>query len=196
MTENESSVLCDSVAPLEAQTRRVVLRSLHEDDAAMYCDLYTDAEIMRFIGEPLSRPRALKSFGKALQLTRQRPIQSLYLAVVDRATQRTVGLCNIEALGARAETGIILNAASRAYGYATEALGSTVAMAFGLLTLDEVIVRIAEGHKAAEWLVRGLGFSRCGGSSNGGIDDGRRTWSVGRVKFLSVRGAYAYPAAP
>jgi RimJ/RimL family protein N-acetyltransferase len=196
MTQNELSVLLGSVAPLEARTRRVLLRSLHEDDAAVYCDLYTDPEIMRFISEPLSRPRAQKSFRKALQLTRQRPIHSLYLAVVDRSTQCTVGLCSIEALGSRAETGIILNAGSRAYGYATEALGSTIAMAFGLLPLDEVIVRIAEGHKAAEKLVRGLGFACVGGSLRGAIDDGRRTWSVARAKFLSARAAYDYPAAP
>lgn len=196
MSENEGSVLRDAAAPLEAHTRRVWLRSLHEDDATAYCDLYTDAEIMRFIDEPLSRSRALKSFGRALQLTRQRPIQSVYLAVVDKPTRQTVGLCSIEALGSRAETGIMLNAASRAYGYATEALGSTVSMAFALLPLDEVIVRIADGHKAAEKLVRGLGFSCVRGASPGPIEDGRRMWSVGRVKFLSVRGANAYAAAP
>jgi RimJ/RimL family protein N-acetyltransferase len=180
MTENMSDPVPGGAAPVELDTGRMLLRSLAASDATLYCDLYTDAEIMRFIGAPLSRPRALSSFRKALQLTRCRPFERLFLAVVEKTTQQAVGLCSIELQGKQAETGIILCAKSRARGRAREALGGTVALAFAILPLDAVCVRISAGHRVAERLVMGLGFSRGAEATGRDTSDGGRVWSIDR----------------
>lgn len=173
----------DRTAPVEFVTGRMVLRSLAESDATLFCDLYTDPEIMHFIGTPLSLQRALKSFRAALQLTQQRPIESLFLTVVDKIAQQGIGICSIELRGSKAEVGIILRADSRAGGRAKEALGGTVALAFSLLPLDAVIVRISAGHRAAERLVVGLGLSRRAAVMDHDAKEVRRIWSIDRSSW-------------
>jgi len=179
----KGSLVClgiDMHATVEFDAGTLLLRSVAENDADLYCDLYTDAEIMRFIGAPLSRARALNSFRKALQLTRRRPIQWLFLAVVEKTTQRAIGLCSIELLGKRAEIGIILCAGSRAYGNAKQALRGIIALAFAILPLDAVCVRISADHRVAERVAMGIGFSRDADATGRDTNDGGRIWSIDR----------------
>ena len=46
------------------ETDRLRMRPLRADDEALFLDLYTDAETMRYIGEPLSLERAKRSLRK------------------------------------------------------------------------------------------------------------------------------------
>ena len=189
-------------------TGRLLLRPLATGDAELYCGLYTDADIMRFIGTPLSRAGALRSFRKALRLTHAAVPSRLFLTVVEKTTQQAIGLCSIESRvaersgvqGNHAETGIILCASSRAHGRAREALSGAVALAFAILPLQAVSVRISAGHRVAERLVLGLGFRRAVDNAVGfhdsndegqDTDAGRRLWSVDRTGWER-----AQPARP
>ena len=100
------------------------MRRLHEDDEALYCGLYTDAETMRFICAPLSPERAARSFRKVLA-SKTQANGPRYFAMFDKATQHVIGLCAIQQPDAemqRAEVGMMLKSEARARGYATEAL--------------------------------------------------------------------------
>ena len=48
------------------ETPRLILRPLQASDETCYCDLYTDAGVMRHIAAPLSPKAALRAFQRTL----------------------------------------------------------------------------------------------------------------------------------
>ena len=64
-------------------TSRLRLRALAAADLALFRDLYTDAEVMRFIARPLSAAEATASFWATLQAT-GRPHGPWFFAIVEK----------------------------------------------------------------------------------------------------------------
>jgi RimJ/RimL family protein N-acetyltransferase len=139
------------------------MRRLGESDEALYCGLYTDAETMRFICPPLSRERAARNFRKVLARSLQ-PSGPKYFAMLDKASQRSIGLCAIQQPDAemqRIEVGMMLKCEARAQGYATEALAALVTEAFLAFPIERVWVQYSPEHPAAERLTVSVGFTLC-----------------------------------
>jgi len=74
------------------ETDRLMMRPLSEDDATFYCDLYGDPHAMHFVGPPLSRERAERSFRIVLASRVRRPVVRLSLAIVEKASQQAIGI--------------------------------------------------------------------------------------------------------
>src|SRR5260221_13747987 len=92
-------------------TQRLHIRRLVESDEALYCGLYTDAATMRYIGAPLSPERAMRSFRNALTWSNDQPTDPRLFAMIEKSTQRAIGLCAIQPFDAgtrRAEVGMML----------------------------------------------------------------------------------------
>jgi RimJ/RimL family protein N-acetyltransferase len=161
---------------------RIALRALGGADELLYCHLYTDAETMRFIGPPLSHERATRSFHAALVLSSRLPARQLFFAVVEIATQRAIGIGSLQGIDPpqrRVEVGIMIDAAARSHGYATEGLADLVAYAFEMLAVDEVRAHIAAAHTVVERLVISVGFSPHGVLAGDGGRD-QRIWCAHR----------------
>jgi len=175
-----SNLAPDCAATIEFESGTLLLRALTRADADLYCGLYTDAATMHFIGAPLSRPRALQTFGTALRQTLGRPVKRLFLAILARTSRQAIGICSIELHGSEAEIGVILCTGSRAQGYGTEGTIACVTLAFAILPVDAVWLRTSAEHHVAERLAMGLGFSRGAEGGDRGTSDGRRAWSIDR----------------
>lgn len=168
----------------EVDTARLKLRSLSESDESLYCELYGDAQTMRFIGPPLSPDRAARSFRKTLDSTRRHPVEQLILAVIDEAAQQAIGICSIQQFDAhrrRAEAGIMLKPASHTRGLAKECFRALITYAFAMFPLDEIWSQIAADHSVAERVLIGVGFSRSDESR--GERPGQRIWSAYRESW-------------
>lgn len=74
-------------------TSRLLIRPLTESDLQLYLDLYTNAETMVFVGEPLPQEKAINSFQSALRINAKTPFKRLFLAIVEQG--RCAGLCAI-----------------------------------------------------------------------------------------------------
>ena len=150
-----------ALQPLPITSARLELRALAPQDARLYCDLYMDPQTMRFIAPPLTAHQAARSFRAALRSsdpTRGRPV---FLTIVARASQQSMGLCAIRQITPdSAETGVIINAAARGRGIATESLRAAIEWALAALAVEHVWVRIAAGNHAAERVTRALGLVR------------------------------------
>ena len=136
------------------------MRHLCAEDEALYCGLYTDAGTMRFIAEPWSMERAKRMFSKLIALSDARNGPN-YFAMLEKDTQRAIGLCAIQRPDAemqRAEVGMMLNSDARGRGYATEAFAALMTEAFLALPIDTVWVQYHPANTAAERLFIGLGF--------------------------------------
>jgi RimJ/RimL family protein N-acetyltransferase len=169
-------------------TERLRMRHLVENDEALYCDLYTDPDTMRYIGEPMSPERAARSFRKALAWSRQQPDEPQFFAIQEKATQQAIGLCAIQPFDAdtrKVEIGMMLKPEARKQGYATEGLAALVTTAFSALPTEAVWVQYSPEHTAAERLVISVGFAQCADGEIGTVRGAKCVWSVGRSSWRS-----------
>ena len=165
-------------------TPRLHIRPLAAADQQLYAELYSDPETMRYIGAPLTRQRAERSFRKLLG-SDPSSAAGLVLAIVERATGHAIGLCsvqNIDLSSSTAEAGIILRAQARSRGYSREGLGAVVEHAFRTLQLREVWVQISADYAIVRRLVASVGFTRCDGRADGAprVEVWRRRRTDGR----------------
>ena len=164
-------------------TERLDHRLLESADAAVFCDLYTDPETMRFIGPPLSAQRAARAFRHALRLSHRPHSDRQFFAMFDRQTARCAGigsLQQIDLVQGRAEAGLLITTPCRAQGYATEALRGLISHAFHTYALDEVWVQIAVVHTVVEKLVISVGLHRGAEVAADADHFATRIWSIRR----------------
>jgi RimJ/RimL family protein N-acetyltransferase len=166
------------VFPVE--TARLRTRPLSAEDEALYAHLYMDEETMRFIGAPLSAERAARTFRASLAGMQREPIQRLFLAVVEKSSGTTVGICSLQNFDPAlrsVQAGVMFVAAARAQGYAKEAFVGLIQRVFAELPVDELWVQFAADHVAVQRGVLSVGFTRRG-------PEQRSVWSVRRDSWL------------
>jgi RimJ/RimL family protein N-acetyltransferase len=140
---------------------RLELRPLCMQDAELYCGLYTDRGTMRCIGPTLTARQAARSFKAALRIGARALDGPLFITIIERASQDSLGLCAIQQiLMRRAETGVIVKAAARGRGIATESLRTVIEWGFVTLPLEHIWVRCSVHNTIAELLFRAVGLSR------------------------------------
>ena len=167
----------------DIDTERLDIRPLSECDETLFCELFTDADTMRYIGPQLSPDRAARSFRAALVLTRRRPAARLFFTVALRNAGRKIGICSIQQIDPirrRAEAGVVLKSFARAQGFARQILAALVARALTTLPVDEVWLQYSAAHSLAERLFTAAGFSRCVDPAAYGESPDKRVWSAHR----------------
>lgn len=150
-------------------------------DEALFCELFSDRETMQFIGPPLSRDEALRSFRAALRATSAIPPRHIFMRVLEKTSGEPIGVCsiqNLDVVARRAELGLMIRPAHRARGLGKEALSALVGYAFRLLPIEEAFVQYQRGHLAAERLVISAGFSPSAPVTAEQSVAQKRTWSV------------------
>ena len=165
------------------ESERLSIRSLCSADEELYCGLYMDAEVMRFVGEPLPRARAAGGLRKTLELMSRTPFQRRVVVLIDRASQQPIGISSIHIVDAKrgcAEVGMLLKPTSHARGLARECSVALLTQAFTRPQVNELIAHSAVGNDVIERLLTDLGFIR-GAAVPASKDRPPRTrWSVGR----------------
>ncbi len=161
------------------------MRPLSEGDAGLYCDLYGDPDTMRFVGPPLSRERALRSFRKALAALHRRPLERLLLVIVAKASQQSIGISafqDFDARRRRVEAGMMLGCGSRGRGFGKEGLCALVTYAFAEFPVDEVWIQHAAANSNAQRVPVSLGLAR---NTDPAYADGsgRLIWSAHRESW-------------
>lgn len=169
------------VFPVE--TARLRMRPLSAGDEALYAHLFTDEETMRFIGTPQSAERAARTFRASLAGMQRKPIERLFLAVIEKSSAATVGICSLQNFDPAlrsVQAGIMFVAAARAQGYSKEAFIGLIQRVFAELPVDELWVQFAADHVAVQRAVTSVGFTRREATG----PEQRSVWSVRRDSWL------------
>jgi RimJ/RimL family protein N-acetyltransferase len=141
-------------------------------DRDLFCELYTDAETMRFIGPPMSHHEALASF-RATMLARQETGAPWFFAIAEKLQRGVIGIGVIQAPQPRkrcVEVGAMLRAQARGKSFGTETFAALVSAAFEALPIDVVWVQYRAANTAIVRLVGGLGFELVSGGRGRGRD--------------------------
>ncbi|SEA21725.1 GNAT family N-acetyltransferase [Alkalimonas amylolytica] len=114
-------------------TAHTSVRLLTGKDQALYLQLYTDANSMRYIGRSLTEGEAVASFFKALKLNVSLQWRRLFFVIESKSSRRSLGLMGLTDTGdAGIEFGIILSQQAQGKGVATEVLQQCITRLFAL----------------------------------------------------------------
>lgn len=159
---------------------------MSREDESLFCDLYSDAETMRFIGPPLARERAARAFHSLLRSMRDSEADQVFFTISDTRSRDTLGICSLQHIdrqGRRSEAGIIIGSNYRSRGCAREGLSGLIRFAFDTLPIDEVWVQIAVDHTVVEKLVISVGLARGAQTTANGGQIATRIWSARRESW-------------
>ena len=168
------------------ETERLNMRPVSEADVTLFCDLYGDPATMRFVGPPLSRERAQRSFRIVLASLDCEPLERLFMVIIEKATQRAVGIGACQQFDARyhrVEAGLVLNSESRVRGFGKEGLRALITHAFEIFPVDEVWVQHAADHAIARQLPFRLGLLPAANVPAYGVQSGKCVWSTYRESW-------------
>jgi RimJ/RimL family protein N-acetyltransferase len=183
VTEAEWSVF-------DFDTERVRLRLADAGDEALFHELYTDPETMRFIGPPLSAEQAASSFEKIVARQRERSFAGRFLIILSKATLQPVGICGTAQYGTdalRLEIGIVLKSEARSKGLAEEVLTALMNRIFALTPIEEICVQFSGLSPAAERLNGRMGFAPCIDAPQGEGALSKRICSIHRSSWCANR---------
>jgi RimJ/RimL family protein N-acetyltransferase len=148
--------------PPTIRSERLTMRSLADTDEDFYCGLYMDAEVMRYVGAPLSRDAALESFRKSLHGMSQPSFERRVVVLIDSASQQPIGISSVRMLRGkpgRAEVGTLLKPGMHEQGFGQECSKALISQAFSRPQIETLVAHSATGNTAVERLLTELGFS-------------------------------------
>ena len=108
-------------------TPRLHLRPLGDGDEALYCQLYTDPELMRHIAAPMPIEAAQRSFRAACKQQAPQPQRWI---ISERATHHDIGLLGLIRGEPGPEIGVMLLAHGHGRGYGGESMAGMVDQVF------------------------------------------------------------------
>jgi RimJ/RimL family protein N-acetyltransferase len=167
------------------------MRPVSEADVTLFCDLYGDPATMRFVGPPLSRERAQRSFRVVLASLDREPLERLFMVIIEKAIQRAVGIGSYQQFdshGRRVEAGMVLNSESRVRGFGKEGLHALITHAFAMFPVDEVWIQHAADNAIARGVPVRLGLLPATDLLAYGVEPGKCVWSAYRESWCVTPG--------
>lgn len=164
-------------------TERLQLRPLEAADEALYHELYTDPDTMRFIAPPLTTEQAASRFRKILARQHEPSLAGRFLVMLEQATRQPIGVCGTSKYDAetlRLEVGIVLKAVARSQGMAREALAALISKVFAVSPVREIYVRFSADNVAMERASVHMGLTPCADELQEQGAFWNRVWSVHR----------------
>lgn len=155
------SLPASATRPHVLATERLDLRELDDGDDAFMLALLNDPAFLEHIGD-----RGVRTLDQARAYVQAGPVASyaqhgfgLY-AVIERATQRPIGLCGLVRRPTLADVdlGFAFLPAFRAQGYARESAQAVLGHAHAVLGLRRIVAIVAPGNAASARLLERLGF--------------------------------------
>ncbi|WP_281558739.1 GNAT family N-acetyltransferase [Thalassomonas sp. RHCl1] len=142
-------------------SKHLFFRPLAKQDKALYFSLYTNKQVMRHIGPPLSHKQTQQLFSFTLNNTSSYGDQRFSWTVVERQSQKTIGMVAFTwdlTQSDAASIGIMLYCDSQGKGYGLEAQGALSEYGFSRLALNRIYTQFATTNLVNEHIYHKLGF--------------------------------------
>lgn len=168
MTQDNKACLVAGELPVASQltfiTPNTKVRLITAHDQALYLELYTDANIMRFIGKLYTKERVTQSFFHALKLTALSPWERLFFVIESNCRLQSFGLMGLTNTGdAGVEFGIMLRQQVQGKGLASEVLQQCIARLFAL-GVSKVWLQLHPDNAAAIAMAQAAAMTKLPGS--------------------------------
>ncbi len=145
-------------------TTRVALRELRADDDAALGEVLADPRVMRYWSHaPLRTPDEIRWYLRDAECGR-RDATHFRWAITQVIDDRLIGIASLHGFSAdrrRAAISYALAHAAQGRGFAREAVGALVALAFDAFGLETIEARVDRANLRSRALLARLGFSAC-----------------------------------
>ena len=137
---------------MNLETKRLLLRNIQASDQAFIVDLWTNADITRYLGGPRDKAQMLKDIAENLD----DPFIEEYglWPVIEKETNHPVGHCGLLMKAVEGKTEIevvyVIDRSHWGKGYATEISKKLIEYAFNTKCLHRIIALIKPGNKGSE----------------------------------------------
>lgn len=140
---------------------RLDLRLMDAGDEALYCALYCDAQVMRYVGVPLTEAAARRAFAATLRINAACCWIPSYWTMLERHSGTRIGLVGLVSGASKeqAELGILILPSWQGRGYAADALSMLMRQACAATSLSCLHARHAAGNAAIFSVLTRLGFA-------------------------------------
>lgn len=161
------------------------LTEQQQDD---YCRMYTDPEIMRYIGVPLTIEEANSAFYKTVKQAKNRPQKHFVWSINRKVDNRFCGIMGLayEKVSKRHYAGIMLLKHARLKGLNMEAFLGLMEISFNRLCLDCVFVSHVSSNFIVERMSNKLGFIPCDSIEHGFQSDTVH-YSLSKSQYLKKK---------
>jgi ribosomal-protein-alanine N-acetyltransferase len=144
------------------ETARLIVRTWTLDDADEGFKIWSDTEVMRYIGtgQPHADVEQTRGWLQRM-MTHQERHGFCYWAVLDKESLRLLGSCGMAHPldgGARVDFGYTLSRSHWGRGLTTEAAGAYLAYAFEQLRLPELVATVDSRNTASRRVLEKIGF--------------------------------------
>jgi RimJ/RimL family protein N-acetyltransferase len=144
-------------------TPRLQLRPFTPDDVDAIHVVYSDPDVMRWVGSGPMADRAGSERLVESYAGHQQTYGFAFWAVIERASGALIGDAGLHrTVVGETELGYTLAKSAWGRGYATEAAGAWLQAAFGELAIDEVIALVEAPNRASVHVLEKVGFRRNG----------------------------------
>ena len=146
-------------------TDRLVLRPLSQDDWPLFESIYSSAERMQYIAEPLDGSELLQLFEGRCQPWQQQEEQWLSLVIEVKHPLQAVGIIGFKLTDIklqRGEIGFVLDAGAQGHGYVTEAGQAFITHLFLHYPLHKITAQCSTRNTGSFQLLERLGMQREG----------------------------------
>ena len=141
----------------------IYLKKLKQNDLSFYQSIYTNAELMRYVGPALSKEAAEKSFFQTLAImSRNKPSMILYVIHLN-ANKERIGVIGVrwnQDKKSSVEMGVMIKPSMHRLGYAHMAKSSLIKYSFNKLKIKSIVAICDEDNTAANLANKKLGFSK------------------------------------
>lgn len=145
----------------EIETERLLLRAFTPDDFEAFAGMRADAEVMRFIGQPVGPQTREQAEGWQEKNGRRWQDNGFGMwAVVERATGELCGWCGLSRLEDTQEVEVGYGLARRAWGrgLATEAARASLRYGFERMGLLRIVAVVNPANSASRHVIEKLGL--------------------------------------
>lgn len=173
------------------ETERLLMRPLRPDDEAFYCACYTNATLMKHIGEPLCTEAAIRGFKTELKIASEIQQRRYLWVLQDKSSGLATGLLGMfrdrtknDVTPLHAEIGHIMLTEYQNRGFTKEAFNKLMDIVFSETRLTAIVISHNRENKAVSHAARKLGFLR---DMTFPADDTRLRCIFSRSRWQEVR---------
>jgi len=153
---------------LIAETERLLLRDLEENDIDALMFIWGDEEVMKYCGGSGSKEREESALAFYINLQKERGYSPY--AVILKENSELIGVCGFTPPYDQEHMELIYHFAKKYWGkgYATEAARACVGLARGNLKSEKIVAFIDPNNEGSEKILKKLGFMFKGRKWHGG----------------------------
>ncbi|WDE03311.1 GNAT family N-acetyltransferase [Thalassomonas viridans] len=142
-------------------SERLFFRPLTAQDKDLYFSLYTDKQVMRYIGPPFNHEQAQQLFTFTLNNSNSYGDLRLSWTIIEIDSQKSIGILALTwdlTQSNTASIGIMLSPDSQGKGFGLEAQGALIEYGFTQLSLRRIYSQFATSNLANKHIYNELGF--------------------------------------